>query len=410
MRGSVRPMHSRTAMVRSTGERSPFRMRGAASAIVRAVSASSPSLTSVPPSPNAGHPGPVRSHRDRSGSALPRGRAIRPVPPVPPVIGPHRYRVLLPIPWRARPRATVADEEPSQSWPMTEVEERGAPPIDRYQRSSHERRVIGGEKGDGGGDLLYRGLATERLQRRGILASSEVRCRGVRRHASPSLVHVVVDVAWGDRVDPDAAWAEIDGQLFGQRNDAPFGGRVGRCIWRTDHTECRGDVDNGSARRSDQTRDRVLDAEEDPAQVDGNHPIPHVVVQLVDRRKCARDTGVVHQHVDPAMRLDDGIDHRLHIGRPRDVTRDEAAVGRQLAKITLRCLTKTCVDVGDNHGCAFGGQPNGDGPADTGGTPGDDGDLARKPPAILAHRSSSRSTAGYLRPVAADPWLTRFVT
>ena len=82
---------------------------------------------------------------------------------------------------------------------------------------------------------------------------------------------------------------------------------------------------------------RFAHAVEHALQVDGDVAIEEVVVGLRDRRQL-HDAGVVDQHVDAAVRLLGGVEHRAHRGGVAHVGLHRARAAPGLSNLRDLCI------------------------------------------------------------------------
>ena len=112
----------------------------------------------------------------------------------------------------------------------------------------------------------------------------------------------IVDDARQDGVAADAEGAELAREIPGHPVHRALGGDVGGSE-RHAHPGGRGrDVDDRASAARLHRRHGALDAVEHAVEIDVDHPVPVVVLDLVDRRARSADAGIVHQHVEAAER------------------------------------------------------------------------------------------------------------
>ena len=170
---------------------------------------------------------------------------------------------------------------------------------------------------------------------------------------------------------------ELDGQRAGEREEGALrrGVRVLGDRAAEDRHEA-GDVDDRPGALFDHDRDGVLAAEEDAADVDGHDLVPRRDVGVDDRVVgLGHDPGVVVEDVDPAVRGDGLVDHRLGARLGRDVDLDEARLAAVLADEADRLLAGRLAELCDDDLRAFGGEHPGGHPAHPAAGAGDDADL-----------------------------------
>ncbi len=136
------------------------------------------------------------------------------------------------------------------------------------------------------------------------------------RQQRPSLLfgqrggHVGVDEAGRHAVDGDAAAAEFARQRARHAGHAGLGGRVVGLAGVAGGADHRGDVDDAAVALLHHGAHHGAAQAEDRLQVGVEHGVP-VLVLHAHGEHVARDAGVVDQHVQPAVLLDDGVDQRL---------------------------------------------------------------------------------------------------
>ncbi len=204
------------------------------------------------------------------------------------------------------------------------------------------------------------------------------RCRGVDR-------------AGRDRHHPDPARCQLDRPAAGQRLQRGLGRRVDRAAGPGPLPHRRTHIDDHSAGRL-KGRQRGLRQQDGGDQ--GGGDLRHDRLRL-ERAEgtAAHDTGIVDQHVQPAVRLQRGPDDQLGSAVGGDVggqRGDPVVPGGGLVERFGPSADRE--DVG-----ALGGEGAGGRPADPGAGPGDDDD--RVPPRCGAavhagHRSTLSPAAG----------------
>ena len=173
-----------------------------------------------------------------------------------------------------------------------------------------------------------------------------------------------------DRVHEHPARPEVDRDLVHEVDHAALARRVGDVVRRADHPVLRGDDHDPAANLVDRLlldhlRDGPFRAEEDPAQVDGHDRVPVLLRRLQQAlRPAARDPGVAHHHVEPALALDRSPDEAVDVVGARGVRAQEgAAVAEQLCD-RLAALPRLLAEVADDDECAFVGEAERDRPAE----------------------------------------------
>ena len=160
-----------------------------------------------------------------------------------------------------------------------------------------------------------------------------------------------------------------------------------RRVGLASHARARGDVHDGAARARQQVRERGLHRVERAGEVHGQHPLPLLLVDLLEPGGAA-DAGRVHQDVDAA----EGADRRVHRGahgRHRADVADGAvrdAAGRADRRHRLGEAGAVHVDAED-LGALGGEEPRGR-PTEARAGAGDEEDPPQEP--HRAHASSTR--------------------
>src|SRR3990172_2918720 len=186
-----------------------------------------------------------------------------------------------------------------------------------------------------------------------------------------------VDPPWTNRINPDLVLAVVDRHDTRQRDDATLAGRVRRRASDVLVGMDRGDVDDRPATGGLDVWDGVFRAQEHPAQVHRQTPVPFLGRGL-EYRLVHTDPGVVDQHVQGLEPFDGAFNHpldRLFIG---DVALDEDRTSPVLLQLGCGLLADLAIDVGDDHAGALLEKDGGDPLPDPHGSTGDDGDLVFK--------------------------------
>src|SRR3954470_11185297 len=219
--------------------------------------------------------------------------------------------------------------------------------VHRHLDPRHERRIVGAQPDDRGGDLLGRAEAAQRLRAQDLLLALGRLARHQRRHDRPR----------ADRVHADPLVGVLDGRVLRQAADAVLARGVRAQEPNGPQAGVRRRVDDGAAARPEHVADLVLHAEERAAQVDGDDAIELGVVGLVQALVDA-DAGVVVGVVEAAIALDRLGDDARAVLRARHVARDEGGVAALVADRLHRLLAAGAgaLEVGDDHGGALLGE------------------------------------------------------
>ena len=145
----------------------------------------------------------------------------------------------------------------------------------------------------------------------------------------------------------------VRSQRLGERNDAAFGRGIGR-FQRTDQTQMRCHVDDGTTTRLDHVGDAVAAGQEGVQQVQRDGLVPDVEVHLMHRTVVLRRTaGAVEQHIEFAEMFDGGGDGVAHVFILCDVSLHEQRVAAGFADFAFGAFARIAVQFADRHARAF---------------------------------------------------------
>ena len=136
--------------------------------------------------------------------------------------------------------------------------------------------------------------------------------------------HVSVDEAGTEGVDPDAVLAEGVGHVLGQRDHAALGGRVGVVAGAEeggppDQAVDGREIDHRAAALLLHAGGGEAGHQIGTLQVDGDHPVPGLLVVPLRRRVARRHPGAVDQDVDAPVALHHRLHHPFGVARTRHI-------------------------------------------------------------------------------------------
>ena len=140
-------------------------------------------------------------------------------------------------------------------------------------------------------------------------------------------VHQVgAEVGGADHARPDAVRRQLVAAGLGERHHRGLHGVVGAHPARVHETGERGDVDQVAGALLLEHRDEGLRAADQAEQVDVGDPLP-LLERAAVHASAAGDAGVVHEHVEAAPPLADGVDRRRPVVVGGDVEDQVDGVG-----------------------------------------------------------------------------------
>ena len=166
------------------------------------------------------------------------------------------------------------------------------------------------------------------------------------------LGHGGIHRAGGDRIDPDAHRTQLGRLLLGEVDQSGLAGAIGHPQQAGAKAGDRGNVDDAAAPAAQHHRRSGLGAQERPGEVDRDHPLPFLRGGLQQRLEH-RDTGVVHQRIEPAEMGVQPLHRGGHLVFKGDVAgqREHARMLGQLDGGQGQCGR---IDVQHRHAPAFG--------------------------------------------------------
>ena len=224
----------------------------------------------------------------------------------------------------------------------------------------------------------------------------------------------------GDRVDRDPVRAQLARERPGHRDHRPLAGDVVEQARRAPQRGIGCQVDHpGAGRRAPEQLGQGTHDQPGAAHVDRHHPVPGVDVDLLERppADAGGDGGVVDQPVDAPEFAREPFGERGHGAGTGDVRPNERRPVSGLGERRGGGGTGRRVDVGHDHGGAFGAARLGERPPEPAAAAGDDHDTvtelphrprpgrgARRLPlrALDAGQGMVRWIGGTLRPGGAE--------
>src|SRR4029077_7944422 len=221
----------------------------------------------------------------------------------------------------------------------------------------HVGGVVGGQEGDGGGDLvgltqtLHLGSLFHRLNH---LLADLAELLGAHQQRR-------LDRARRDRVGGDPVASVLAGDRLHEGDDAALGGRIDGGALRANPARLRGGADDPSVARLLHPRQHGVGAGEDTAEVDREYALPLLTAGVSEEAELV-GAGVVDEDVEGS-----GLLHR-RLGRLEVGHVECQRVAVDLARNTLGALR---VDLADPDLGALRRGPRGDRRADPAGPAGD---------------------------------------
>lgn len=150
-----------------------------------------------------------------------------------------------------------------------------------------------------------------------------------------------------DGVDADLVRGIQNRVVLRHQADRAFGGMIRGTIARTHDTVYRGQVDNAASTSLFHVGDRVLGAKEHPFHVNRHQTVPFLLCDLVRGPVCARDPGIIDQHVNSAEGLANLPQHLPHLILPAHI--EMPKMGRTSRRIDVigSSLAISIANVGD---------------------------------------------------------------
>ena len=186
--------------------------------------------------------------------------------------------------------------------PAAETQRAVKPPSTGIDRTGHPRRGIGGQPGDGGGDVAGTDQGAQRVvwQRESlVVVALDAQHPGDAGEHGRVELRLVLDRGRAHRVDADAVRGVVKGERPRQSDQAVLRRHVVGEEGKGHHSRSRGHVHDRAAAPAHHAGQDSAGAAEGAAQVDVEHDPPRLLVELVCG--CAGRThqaGIVHQHVD----------------------------------------------------------------------------------------------------------------
>ena len=169
--------------------------------------------------------------------------------------------------------------------------------------------------------------------------------------------HRGVDRAGQHRVHPDPLPGIFEAAGLGQADYPVLGRNIGRVGRLRAKRADRADIDDGAlAALGQELANFILHAQHDRAQIDADHPVPHLHVGLGNRQDIGGDRGVVDRAIEPAEARNRLLDQGLDLVLLGDIAEDH--FGGSAGGADCLCGFGRCrsIDVRDHHTGAIGGE------------------------------------------------------
>ena len=161
--------------------------------------------------------------------------------------------------------------------------------------------------------------------------------------------HRRLDPSGADGVHPDPMARILEGRRPRKTHDAVFRRVVRPEVRIARDAHQRGSVHDRTTVLGHHLAELALHAEEDPCEIDGEHPVPRFLVVLGEASALAADAGVVERAIQPAEPLDAPVDERLDLSGIGHVALYEERFGASLARQSDGFTAARLVDIGEEQ-------------------------------------------------------------
>lgn len=125
----------------------------------------------------------------------------------------------------------------------------------------------------------------------------------------------------------------------------------------------RGEIDDAATTALLHAWDAAPGSQKEPAQIDGDDPIPFVVTG-VHQQLIAGNSGVVDQDIDAAECANGLVDQPVHVGCEGNIAVDKSGIPASCGHHLSNLCSARIVDVGNRDVCTGSCEALGDGAAD----------------------------------------------